>query len=147
LQTFKRAKEQDLDQICDLIRNTTFELELSDKFPENRSKIREVIRENLAKGVILTYDNCGIIKGVLALGVSYFWWSDQPYLTNTVFYVRPEERPNRVAEKLLKYAKETCETLGVPLVLNFMDTTENLERKALFASKKTGYKTAGITLL
>lgn len=143
---YRKAELKDIPSISEFIVKCLPELDLVESFPQDLPKITNALKENVEKGAVIIYEECGIIKGVLALGLASFWWSEKPFVTNTCFYVDREVRSKRVADRLIKMAKEFSKRVEIPLVLNFTDNTSDLNRKSKFIQRKTGLKEIGITL-
>lgn len=147
LPLYRKACLLDVKPVGDFVVNCLEELQLDSVFPQDLQRIYKAIEENVEDGAVFLYEECGIIKGVLAVGIASFWWSNKEFLTNTVFYVDPDLRSKRVANRLLENALKFKDLVGLPFVFNFTDKTHNLGRKANYIKKKLGLKEMGISLM
>lgn len=84
----------------------------------------------------------GTIVGILALSPFTFWWSDVNVLQIAVIYVLPEYRKNRIADELLKEAKEFADVNEVKMYLDIPE--KDLERKGIYLERKEFKKTGEV---
>ena len=85
----------------------------------------------------------------MALGLGYFWWSTEPYITNAVFYVEKDSRKKGVAKHLLKLSGAILDkftNLEYEIVFNFTGEPD-LERKAKFLQRVMNFKLFGMSLI
>tara|TARA_R110000868_G_scaffold184282_7_gene425841 strand:- start:859 stop:1275 length:417 start_codon:yes stop_codon:yes gene_type:complete len=73
--------------------------------------------------------------GVLALRVVPFDYADALYVTNLLFYVKPQSRKSLLGVRLLGAAKKYAHDLKLPLIMGVM-TGEDAELKGEFFKRQ-----------
>lgn len=92
------------------------------------SKINEVVHKGV---VLMAVDENNQLMGSVGGMVGKDWWSDQPFLADNWFYVRPEHRKGNVALKLIKNFIKMANDAKLPVRLGHVFSGD-LDRKDKF---------------
>lgn len=147
---YRPAVKKDIPGLVYFLSNVTNENELGQIIPHDMVLSAEVFKTLMDEneGAILIAEKDDILVGAIVLGKSKLWWSSKfEFLTNLVTYVAPKYRRHyNIQGALIDFSKDFCESLGMPLYLSIVDTTENLAKKAKYLKFK-GFKSLGVNLI
>lgn len=73
----------------------------------------------------------GKVVGCVGLVVCHLWWTDDWHVDERFFFVHPDHRKSRHAERLISWCKGVQTQLAIPLV-SCVFSTEDTERKVAF---------------
>lgn len=116
--------------------------------PMNPEKTARTIYDIIGEGMtFLARDAEGKAIGVLALIEIGYWFSDETYLHDKFWYVRPENRPEGVGLALLKTAKEEAQRRGKILFIGVKNPNRQWKnRTMMLESQDAGYVPFGYTM-
>jgi len=139
--TLRVAVIGDLDKCVELALQIPLENNPDIFPPSSEPKVRTTLTELISRQTLIVYENNGIIIGILGITVDTFWWSDKPYILDTLFYVKPEFRSHNTYRRMLSAVEAFAKINHLPIALLFF-TTKDVKRKFKLLTRK-GYKPAG----
>lgn len=71
------------------------------------------------------------VVGCVGLVVCHLWWTDDWHIDERFFFVHPDHRKSRHAERLISWCKGVQTQLAIPLV-SCVFSTKDTERKVAF---------------
>ena len=127
---FRLATSKDLPKIMLFAETSHIDkaVGVSDLLPRSLTAVLSCFKEDIDDCAIILYEKHGIIRGIMDLAISNFWWSDTKIVNNRLFYVVPEERSFKVYNQFMKMAKNIAKEANMPFVFGLFDG-EELERK------------------
>lgn len=134
------ATRHDIPGLVGLCENFIEEFSLP---PGDQAKIEAMLNWHLEHGFLVTAMKNGDIIGVLALHPETYWYSDEQFVTDTVFYVHPRGRKSRAAQMLMEAGKEYAKELGLPMMLA-VSSGGNVEKKDRFYERKGFSRIGGV---
>ena len=103
--------------------------------PKVTAMIAEAIRQRGSiAGVI---GQVGNPEAAILLRVSQFWYSEECHLEDFLCYVRPEFRKSSRAKSLIKFAKASAKSIGVPLLIG-VASNKRTEAKVRLYRREVG---------
>lgn len=99
-------------------------------YPTAEAAIMQAINKD--KGLIGVIGTVGAIEGIIFLRFASFWNSDEVFLEELFLYVAPEFRKTRNAAALIKFAVDTKNRLGIPLMIGVMSTDRTRAKLRLY---------------
>lgn len=75
----------------------------------------------------------GEVVGCVGLVVCHLWWTDDWHVDERFFFVDPDHRKSRHAERLISWCKGVQKQLGIPLVSCVFSTKETQRKVAFFS--------------
>lgn len=145
----KFAKPQDVAQIVSL-GYKSFDENLLEEFgaEPDFSKAMLEITDAVVNDAVLVKRNENdpeLIDGVLAMKITYTWWSSKPILAPMLFFIKQPHRSFRTASAFLQAAKEYAIMNQIPIVFDLFAQKDVLKKKKLL--KMHGFEEVGTTLI
>lgn len=139
--TLRVAIPNDLEQCVSLALQIPLENNMDIFPPPSETKVRSTLTDLINAQTLIVYENNSVIIGILGITVDTFWWSDKPYILDTLFYVKPEFRSHNTYKRMLSAVEAFAKINNLPIALLFF-TTKDVKRKFKLLTRK-GYKPAG----
>lgn len=116
-------------------------------FPMDEDLVREMLwrafdRQGGTIGVIGPRD---ALQGMIAIMISRFWYSKQPYLEELFNFVHPEHRRSAHAKALIAFSRRCADEIGIPLLIGVVSNLRT-EAKVKLYERQLG-KPAGAFFL
>lgn len=91
----------------------------------------EFIIDNWKEAPILIHkeDPEGDILGFVCLQMDKIWWNGQDFLSDYMWYIRPEHRGQGIFKKLVNAVKDLGKLNKIPVVLTFLSHGDRTETK------------------
>ncbi len=141
----KFAQADDIPQLISLAYATFKDSKLEELGQEvDEEKLYEEITDSVLNQVVLVKRNDlnnKKIDGVLSLQISQAWFSKNPILMSTFFFIKPEVRSFSVAKSLLNAAQEYAIINKLPIVFDIFVQKDAEKKKKLL--KYLGFKDFG----
>ena len=109
-------------------------------YPTAEAAIMQAI--NRDKSMIGLVGDVGAIRGIVMLRFANFWCSKDVFLDELLLYVHPDYRKTAVAKALINFAKETADTLKLPLMIGVM-SSERTQTKLRLYQRHLGHPVGG----
>lgn len=139
------AQPTDIPQIVSFGYNSLKENELKGfGMSPSFNKTTEYITKLVLNTTVITLRDeihPSLLDGVFTFDISSTWWSDEPILISSLFYIKKDKRNYKNASKILNAAKEYAIMVGMPLVLDLVTNTDTERKNKLF--KKLGFVEVG----
>lgn len=104
-------------------------------------KVTSFLTKLIEQKTLIIYENNGVIVGILGITIDSFWWTDEKYIMDALFFVKPEFRSHNTYRRMLSAVEAFAKINNLPVALLFF-TTKDVKRKFKLLSKR-GYKSAG----
>ena len=123
------AKLTDLSRLCELC---------MDMHAESPFPLPPVNPDKLIKGLmhstVIVWEANDKILGFIALNEGAFWYSDERFVADRLFYVHPEGRKSHAGRDLIKAAQDYAKIKRLPLILAPTNGVD-VERKHAFYTR------------
>lgn len=145
---YREATLQDRDALIEYgLRSFAVEHQLgSTKMQANPEKVAAVVDHHLAHGKFFLALREDKIVGFLGVGIADYWWADASFVSDTAFYVDPDERGRGAAKHLILMAIKYAELLGYPLHIGIFNTSVDMVRTKTFL-ERLGFQQVGYTMM
>lgn len=128
-----QSDEEDIMALCRLLH------EENGLWIMNETKVRQMLRKAWRKefAVIGIVGKPGALEGVIFLTLDQPWYSDEWMLEEMFNFVHPAHRKSGHAKRLVEFAKQTSEGLGVPLMIGII-SNERTDAKVRLYQRQLG---------
>ena len=123
------AKLTDLPRLCEL----SMDMHAESPFPLPPVNADKLIK-GLMRATVIVWEANEKILGFIALQHGQFWYSDEGFIADLLFYVHPEGRKSHAARDLIRAAQDYAKIKKLPLVLAPTNGTD-VERKHAFYTR------------
>ena len=123
------AKLTDLPRLCEL----AMEMHAESPFPLPPVNPDKLIK-GLMRATVIVWEANEKIMGFIALQQGQFWYADESFVADLLFYVHPEGRKSYAARDLIRAAQDYAKIKKLPLVLAPTNGVD-VERKHAFYTR------------
>lgn len=104
------------------------------QFPLNEEKLRERMEAavNRKWGMVGVIGHHHKIEALIFMTIAQFWYTDENHLEELFSYVSPQHRKTTHAKRLVEWAKETADTLGMKLLIGIISTIKTEAKVRLY---------------
>ena len=142
------AKQEDVAQLASLCYTSFKESGLEGEYNVAFEKVIQEISDFVFEHIVLVKrneENPKEIDGFIMLQFGIAWWTNEPFLTNLIFFVKPEKRTFSLARDLLSEVKKYAIMKDIPVVFDIF--SKNDVQKKIKLLKYLGFKPYGTTLI
>lgn len=132
------AKLTDLPRLCELAVNMHDE----SPFPLPPINADKLIK-GLMRSTVIVWEVNDTIGGFIALQEGEFWYSDERFVADLLFYVHPDHRKSKAGLSLLKAAQQYARIKELPLFMAPVNGVDVDRKDALY--KRLGMRKLGGT--
>lgn len=104
----------------------------------NPDKCRNVVYHSWAAAPCVLVEKDGEIAGFAGLSTATPEYSDEPFLREYMFYIKPEHRSAKIARYLSECVKEVAKKFNLTLMMSHMVSGHDVAKKDKFL-KRWGY--------
>jgi GNAT superfamily N-acetyltransferase len=128
VRTAVAADEEAIMALCRMLH------EENGQFAMSEDKVRHALRQAFDRkgGIVGVIDGPNGLEGVIFLIIAQLWYSDAWMLEEMFNFVHPDHRRSRHAKRLIEYAKECSNHIGVPLMVGVLSNTRTEAKVRLY---------------
>lgn len=125
------ATAADEDAIMDLCRMLHEE---NGQFSMSEAKVRDALQTAFKRqgGLIGVIDGPKGLEGIILLTIGQLWYSDDWMLEEMFNFVHPDHRRSSHAKRMIQFAKESADKLGIPLMIGVLSNTRTEAKVRLY---------------
>ncbi|MCV9940901.1 GNAT family N-acetyltransferase [Boseaceae bacterium BT-24-1] len=123
-----RADEEVVMELCRMLH------EENGQFPMSEEKVRNELRRGFDRqgGVVAVIDGPEGTEAVSLLTIDQPWYSDVWMLQECFIFVHPDHRKTRHAKRLINYARECADKMGIPLLIGVLSNHKTEAKVKLY---------------
>jgi hypothetical protein len=134
----RSAKLTDLPRLCEL------SVCMHDESPFALPPINpDKLIKGLMRSTVIVWETNDVIGGFIALQEGHFWYSDERFVADQLFYVHPDYRKSKAGISLLKAAQQYARIKELPLFMAPVNGVDVDRKDALY--KRLGMRKLGGT--
>ncbi len=143
--TVRYADEEDLPQVVRMYITALHEID-GDKYKLNLVKCARVVWESFVKAPCILIEKSKEIIGFCGLRTGVLEYSDDAYISEYMFYIKPEHRSYKTARVLSKAAQSVADKFKLPMYFTHLIGDKPVEVRENFL-KRWGYKPTAINCI